>query len=303
MHAWPIVAGMIRNYKQESRTMSDSNVQSSKPASFEVRILRQQDPKQPSHWERYRVLYESNLNVISVLQKIATHATTATGKSTTPVAWDCNCLEEVCGACTMLVNGRTRQACSALVDKLLEEHPDGIELRPMSKFPVVRDLVVDRGRMFRCLERVSGWIPVDDYYDRGPGPRESQAQQQVRYPLSECMTCGCCVEACPQFTRLEVTCRSGESDEQFERRRQQSYDKSFVGPAAISQAILFNDHGTGALNSGQRLDALMDPGGVQICGNAQNCVAVCPKEIPLTTSIARVGRQTTLHAIRRFFDS
>jgi len=282
--------------------MSDANSQFVKPASFEVRVLRQQGPQQPNYWQRHRILYEPNLNVISILQKIAIQATTTSGKSTTPVAWDCNCLEEVCGACTMLVNGKTRQACSALVDRLLEDNPEGIELLPMSKFPVVRDLVVERGRMFRSLERVNSWIPVDDYYDRGPGPRESQSQQQVRYPLSECMTCGCCVEACPQFTKVEVSRHLGESDQQFESRRQQAYDNAFVGPAAISQAMLFNDHGTGALNAGQRLDALMEPGGIQVCGNAQNCVAVCPKEIPLTTSIARAGRQTTLYAIRRFFD-
>ena len=88
-----------------------------KPHSFEVRILRQEAPGEGSRWERHRVTYEPNLNVISVLQKIAAQATTADGESTTPVAWDCNCLEEVCGACTMLINGRTRQACSALVDR------------------------------------------------------------------------------------------------------------------------------------------------------------------------------------------
>ncbi len=44
------------------------------------------------------------------------------------------------------------------------------------------------------------------------------------------------------------------------------------------------------MTAGERLDALTDDGGIQVCGNAQNCVAVCPKEIPLTTSIARAGR-------------
>ena len=52
----------------------------------------------------------------------------------------------------------------------------------------------------------------------------------------------------------------------------------------------------------RRLDALMAPGGLQDCGNAQNCVAVCPKEIPLTTSIARAGRATTVHWIKSWFD-
>ncbi len=275
---------------------------SSKPSSFEVRILRQDAPSAPPRWERHRVTYESNLNVISVLQKIAALATTSEGKSTAPVAWDCNCLEEVCGACTMLINGRTRQACSTLVDKLLQENSGSVELRPMSKFPVVRDLVVERGRMFRALERVQAWIPVDGYGDRGSGPRESQESQQVRYPLSECMTCGCCVEACPQYTKVELARRSEETDEQFAERKAQAYDESFVGAAAISQAMLFNDHPTGKMNAGQRLESLMGPGGIQICGNAQNCVAVCPKEIPLTTSLARAGRQTTWHMVQQFFD-
>jgi len=272
------------------------------PASFEVRVLRQTGPGEPSRWERHRITYEPNLNVISVLQKVATLATTAEGKSTTPVAWDCNCLEEVCGACTMVINGQTRQACSALVDKLLKDNAGSIELRPMSKFPVVRDLVVDRGRMFRALERMQAWIPADGYGDRGSGPRESQQSQQVRYPLSECMTCGCCVEACPQFAKVELTQQSDETVEEFSRRKAAAYDESFIGAAAISQTMLFNDHPTGNMNADERLDALMGPGGIQICGNAQNCVAVCPKEIPLTTSIARAGRQTTWRVIKQFFD-
>ena len=276
----------------------------SEPAAktFTVRILRQDAPGKPPRWERHTIPYEPNLNVISVLQKIAAQATTAEGRKTTPVAWDCNCLEEVCGACTMLVNGRTRQACTALVDRLLADQPGEITLEPMSKFPVLRDLVVDRGRMFRTLEKIKAWIPVDDYSDRGPGPRESPESQQRRYPLSECMTCGCCLEACPQYGKVEVHRQPDESEADFVARRNAAYDSHFVGAAAISQVMLFDDHGTGQMNADQRLDTLMAPGGLQVCGNAQNCVAVCPKSIPLTTSIARAGRAVTLHWIKQWFD-
>src|SRR6187401_3026961 len=102
-----------------------------RPTSFEVRILRQDGPGQPSYWERHRVDYETDMNVISVLQRVATTAQAADGKKVAPVAWDCNCLEEVCGACTMVINGKVRQACSALVDRLLEHNPREIELAPM----------------------------------------------------------------------------------------------------------------------------------------------------------------------------
>ena len=52
----------------------------------------------------------------------------------------------------------------------------------------------------------------------------------------------------------------------------------------------------------ERLESLTSQGGVQMCGNAQNCVAVCPKSIPLTRSIARAGRAATIWAIRKIFD-
>lgn len=272
------------------------------PVSFEVRILRQNGPSQSSYWERHRVRYETDMNVISVLQRVAAQATTADGKHVAPVAWDCNCLEEVCGACTMVINGRVRQACSALVDRLLEQQPNEIELAPMTKFPVLRDLVVDRGRLFRALQKTKAWIPADGYYDMGPGPRQSQADQERSYPLSECMSCGCCLDACPQYTKVELAKADGETDADFAARKNAAYDRSFVGAHAISQVMLFNTHPTGKMQAGERLDALMAEGGLQVCGNAQNCVAVCPKKIPLTTSIARAGRDTTIHMIRRWFE-
>ncbi len=272
------------------------------PESFVVRILRQDGPGKSSYWERHRVAYESDMNVISALQKIAAHAETAQGKSVAPVVWDCNCLEEVCGACTMLVNGRVRQACSALVDRLLEERPGEIELRPATKFPVIRDLMVDRSRLFQALKKTRSWVNVDGYYDMGPGPLQSQTDQEQLYPLSQCMSCGCCLEACPQYTQIDVTRQEDESDEQYARRKAEAYDRAFLGAHAISQAMLFNSHPTGKHNAEDRLNALTAEGGIQICGNAQNCVAVCPKEIPLTTSIARAGRAATRHSFRKWFD-
>ena len=268
---------------------------------FQVKVLRQEGPGSPSHWEVFQIDHEPDMNVISVLQRIAAKAQTLDGKSVSPVAWDCSCLEEVCGACTMVINGRVRQACSALVDRLLQDNPGEIELRPMTKFPVVRDLVVDRSRMFRALKRVKAWVPVDSYYDMGPGPRQARNEQEETYPLSQCMSCGCCVEACPQFQKVELTQLAGESDEDFETRKNAAYDQEFLGPAAISQAVLFNRNPTGKMNESERLEALKGPGGVQACGNAQNCVAVCPKEIPLTTSIGRAGRAVTVHTIKKWF--
>jgi len=280
--------------------MSDSSGKQT-GKTFDVRVLRQDAPGQPSYWQRFRIDYEPNMNCISVLQKIAEKAETVDGKTVSPVVWECNCLEEVCGACTMLVNGRVRQACTALVDRLLEDKPV-IELGPMTKFPVLRDLIVDRTRIFASLEKIKAWVPVDSYLDLGSGERQSQEIQQFAYLLSKCMSCGCCLEACPQFLKIELTRKEGETVEEFHDRSRETFNRSFMGAHAIAQVELFNANPVGQMSASDRLDALTAEGGIQTCGNAQNCVKVCPKEIPLTTAIARAGRKATTHTLRKWFD-
>jgi succinate dehydrogenase / fumarate reductase iron-sulfur subunit len=191
------------------------------------------------------------------------------------------------------------QSCSALVDNLTAPTRE-IELEPMSRYPVIRDLMVDR-RGFLRASKGQGRIPCDGYYDAGPGPVQSFEQSELRYPLSKCMTCGCCMEACPQYAKVEVHREYGESEQEHFARRRDIENHAFMGAAVISQAILFNEHPTGAMSKGERLEALMEPGGITDCGNSQNCVKVCPKLIPLTWSIGKAGRDTTVHSINRFF--
>jgi succinate dehydrogenase / fumarate reductase, iron-sulfur subunit len=236
------------------------------------KIWRQQTPDHEGRYESFKLPWARGANVISCLMEIQRNPVTAEGVKTTPVVWDSNCLEEVCGSCTMNINGKARMACSALVDKLAEP----ITLEPLQKFPLTRDLAVDRSRMFEALKQVKAWIKLDGTHNLGPGPRQAPTDQSSMYVLSTCMTCACCLEACPQV----------------------QLDNNFIGAAAISQARLFNMHPTGALNSEERLEGLMAEGGIQDCGKAQNCVEVCPKEIPLTTSIAAMNREVTKKVIK-----
>jgi succinate dehydrogenase / fumarate reductase iron-sulfur subunit len=236
-----------------------------------VRIRRQERPGAAPQWQEFEVPYQPNVNVIVLLTAIRENPVERSGRPTSPVAWEANCLEEVCGACSMVINGRPRQACTALVDQLTQP----ITIEPMATFPVIRDLMVDRERMFTALKQVQAWIPIDGTHNLGPGPRVGAEEQEIAYKLSTCMTCGCCVEACPQVTPWN----------------------KFIGAAAISQARLFGLHPTGALNQVDRLAGVAGPDGIQGCGNAQNCVEVCPKEIPLTESIAAVNRQLTARGI------
>lgn len=255
--------------------------QGAHPAKIRLRILRQNGADGEKEWQTFEIPYQDKANVISCLMELRKFPTTTDGKDVSPPAWEAACLEEVCGNCTMNVNGIIRQACTALIEEVGTVNGDAyeVELRPMTKFPVVRDLVVDRTRMFENLKKVRGWVPIDGSYDLGMAPPQDDGLRQLRYALSRCMSCGCCLEACPQVNEKSP----------------------FVGPAALGQALLFNLHPVGKTLEKERLEFLTSENGITGCGNSQNCVKVCPKGVPLTQAIAQLNRDTTVYKIKKWF--
>src|SRR5256885_16330741 len=240
-----------------------------------IKIKRQFTPDAKPVWEEFEVPNHRGMNVTSALMEIAAHPVTRKGKKTTPVTYDSNCLEEVCGSCAMLINGKARMACSALLDK----YDQPLKLEPLSKFPLVRDLSVDRSVLFENLKKVQAWVPVDGTYDLGAGPRLTVEEQEESYPLSRCISCCCCMEACPQFNE----------------------DTGFLGAAAISQVRLFNTHPTGKALKRERLAALMGDGESKNSGMPRTGLRCCPKDFPLTKSISEVGGQVMKQALGDLF--
>ncbi len=246
------------------------------PDVIHLRIQRQDGSDSKPYWDEFKLPYRPQHNVISVLMSLRENPVNVKGERVAPVVYEVGCMEEVCGACTMIINGKVRQACSTLIDTLRQP----IVLQPMTKFRVVRDLMVNRQPMFDALRKVRGWIDIDGGYDiHVHAPRINPKDWEKNYDFSRCMTCGCCMEACPQFNPRS----------------------QFIGPAPIGQAWLFSNHPTGAYYKEERLHALMGPGGITDCGNAQNCVEVCPKEIRLTDAIAKISRDTTIQALKNLF--
>lgn len=250
-----------------------------KEQKFILRIYRGLPGNQ--YWEEFEFCVRPMMNIISCLMQIQREPINIHGERVEPIIFETGCLEEVCGSCSLLINGHPRQACTALVETILKEtNSDTIILAPFTKFPLVRDLVIDRSIMFENLKKVHAWIEADGVINRGPGPKISQTVQDVRYSLSTCMTCGCCVEACPQSSKKS----------------------KFVGPQIFAQVRLFNIHPTGKMRKSKRLRPLMEEGGISDCGNAQNCEKVCPKHVPLLDSIAAMGREVPSQALKDFFN-
>ncbi len=246
--------------------------------SYILKIYRGSPSQQ--YWEEFPLELVPFANVITSLMEIQKNPVNLKGEKVTPVAWEMGCLEEVCGSCSMLINGYPRQACTALIKPLIDKSGSStITLAPFTKFPLVRDLIVDRSIMFENLKKVHAWIDVDSSFERGNNPRISQAKQHMMYTTSTCMTCGCCSEGCPQVNA----------------------QSKFIGPAAVAQVRLFNAHPIGKMQSRQRLQPMMEEGGIADCGNAQNCVKVCPKKIPLTDAIAAISRDVTRQAFKNIF--
>ena len=130
-------------------------------------------------------------NVASALKRINSGCFTDTeGRSVEPVGFECSCLQKKCGACAMVINGTPRLACDARLSEFLKSGT--VRIEPLKKFPLVRDLIVDRAAVFERLSELRIWL-------EGQGRADSRIKDDV-YDASRCLQCGCCLEVCPNFS-------------------------------------------------------------------------------------------------------
>ena len=157
------------------------------------------------------------------------------GNAADPIEWECSCLQRRCGACAMLIDGRPALAC----DTRLQELPSAtVKLDPLAKFPLVRDLAVDRSAIFAGLERMGAWLEEEAEL---PVKRSRVAQE-----ASRCLQCGCCLEVCPNFvaegefrgasSMMAMTRLLAGASRTEQKRLAKSYRQSFFGGCAKSLA-------------------------------------------------------------------
>ncbi len=113
-------------------------------------------------------------------------ATIATALMTLPVTWEHSCLQKKCGGCAMVINKHPALACDTYLRDIKSKV---ITIEPLSKFPVVEDLMVDRSSMMTDLVSASAWLEEE---------AESNDEELI-YEASKCLQCGLCLEVCPNY--------------------------------------------------------------------------------------------------------
>ena len=188
-----------------------------------------------------------------------------------PVAFDYDCREGICGACSLVINGVPHgpQQATATCQLYMREFRDGevIRVEPwrVGAFPVVRDLVVDRSAYDRILQ-AGGFVSVRT----GSAPDGntllvSRELAERAFTSATCIGCGACAAACPNASA------------------------SLFVAAKISHLGLL-PQGQVERNARVRMMlAQMDAEGFGYCSNHRECEAVCPKEIDIGR-IARMNR-------------
>jgi len=157
-----------------------------------IEIKRQESAESKPYFQSIRLNPEKeNLTVASLLREINAKPDIRDieGKPVSQISWECSCLQKKCGACAMLINGKPRLACDAFLKDYVKKGK--ISLAPFSKFPVIKDLIVDRSILYNNLKDIKNYLEKDINL--------TDKNTDTAYEVSRCLMCGCCLEVCPNF--------------------------------------------------------------------------------------------------------
>ena len=245
-----------------------------------LRVWRQDGPLEPGRFVRYAVDdVRPDTTLLEALDRL-NEGLAAAGEP--PVAFDSDCREGVCGACGLLVNGRPHGPVPGTTTCLLtlRAFPEGstITLEPFraGAFPVVRDLVVDRGALDRIV-RAGGYVSVRagsaPEANTLPVPREA-AERAL--DAAACIGCGACVAACPNGSA-----------------------SLFVGAKLAHLGLLPQGHPEQPRRA-RALVGAADGEGFGGCTLHGECTDACPKRIDLGV-IARMNREVLRAELSRWW--
>jgi len=224
-----------------------------------LKVWRQKDAKSPGAFVTYAARDISEEMSFLEMLDVVNEGLVLEGKD--PIAFDHDCREGICGTCGVVINGRPHgpKAKTTACQLHMRSFKDGdtltIEPWRADAFPVVRDLVVDRGAFDRIIA-AGGFItaPIGGAPDGNtlPIPKENA---DLAMDAAACIGCGACVAACPNASAM-----------------------LFVS-AKISQLALLPQGQPERWDRVRNMVAQMDAEGFGSCTNHGECEAACPKGI------------------------
>jgi succinate dehydrogenase / fumarate reductase iron-sulfur subunit len=234
-----------------------------------LKIWRQSGPTQPGYFETHKVEANPHMSFLEMFD-VLNERLLEQGKD--PVAFDHDCREGICGACSMVVDGHPHgpRAGTTVCQLHMREYHDGAEITVepwrASSFPIIKDLVVDRSALDR-IQQAGGYISVNT----GSAPEANsilvgKRESDEAFDYAACIGCGACVAACPNASAMLFTA------------------------AKVAHLALLPQ---GAIERQQRVRNMveaMDAEGFGGCTYHGECSASCPASISLD-AIALLNRE------------
>lgn len=233
-----------------------------------LKIWRQANNKAKGSFESYQVEADEHMSFLEMIDVLNEELVS---QKKDPVAFEHDCREGICGACSMTINGRPHgpQSGTTTCQLHMRHFSDGdtITIEPFiaKSFPVIKDLVVDRSSFDNIIQS-GGYISVNTGQapDGNSIPVPGDAAEKAM-DSAECIGCGACVAACPNGSAMLFT----------------SAKVAHLGTLPQGKV----EH----KNRVKKMVAQMDKEGFGFCSNVGACEVECPKEISIE-NIAKMNR-------------
>lgn len=233
-----------------------------------LKVWRQKNNNDSGRFENYQVKADEHMSFLEMLDVLNENLI---GKKETPIAFEHDCREGICGSCSMVINGRphgpNKGTTACQLHMRFFKDGDTIVIEPFRAraFPIVKDLVVDRSS-FDNIIQAGGYISVNtgQAQDGNAIPIEKDRAGKA-FEAAACIGCGACVAACPNGSAMLFT------------------SAKVVHLGTLPQ---------GEVEEDKRVQAMvnqMDEEGFGFCSNIGACEAECPKDISIE-NIAELNR-------------
>jgi succinate dehydrogenase / fumarate reductase iron-sulfur subunit len=238
--------------------------------NFRLKIWRQADPKSKGKLVDYKADDISpNASFLEMLD-ILNERLLLRGEQ--PIAFDSDCREGICGTCSLTINGEAHgpdhpgAVCELYMRKFRDGETITVEPFRLKAFPLIKDLVVDRGALDRIVQ-AGGFVSAR----AGAAPEANsilipKPNADLAMEAAACIGCGACAAACPNASAMLFTA------------------------AKISHLSLLPQGSPERTTRVLRMVRAMDGEGFGNCTNTYECEAVCPAEIS-ATFIAKLNRE------------